>query len=103
MFTGIAIFASVFLWLMVKEKGFRRVVFIGTGVPAVLAVVIGAGVAIWYYGIHAPAEARKAKQEESARKQIKILTPEEAAQRYGTLLSPVETARRLGGSVPNTI
>src|ERR1700719_4630142 len=69
MFTGLAIFASVFLWLMVKEKGFRRVVFIGAGAVTVLAAVIGAGVAIWYYGIHAPAEARKAKQEESARKQ----------------------------------
>jgi hypothetical protein len=69
MFTGIAIFASVFLWLMVKESGFRRVVFIGTGVVAVLAAVIGAGVAIWYYGIHAPAEARKAKQEETARQE----------------------------------
>jgi hypothetical protein len=69
MFTGLAIFGSVFLWLMVKEKGFRRVVFIGIGVVAVLAAVIGGGVAIWYYGIHAPAEARKAKQEESARKQ----------------------------------
>jgi hypothetical protein len=69
MFTGLAIFASVFLWLMVKEKGFRRAVFIGTGVVAVLAAVIGAGVAIWFYGIHAPAEARKAKQEETARQE----------------------------------
>jgi hypothetical protein len=80
-FTGIAIFASVFLWLMVKEKGFRRVVFIGTGVVAVLAAVIGAGFAIWYYSIHAPAEARKAneekaKQEAAAKYTIEPPSPE---------------------------
>ncbi len=77
MFTGIAIFASVVLWLMVKEKGFRKVVFIGIGVVA----VIGAGVAIWYYGFHRPAETRKtneekAKQEAAAKYTIEPPTPE---------------------------
>jgi hypothetical protein len=61
MFTAIAIFASVVLWLMVKEKGFRNVVFIGIGVVA----VIGACVAIWYYGFRLPAETRKANEEKS--------------------------------------
>jgi hypothetical protein len=87
-FTGIAIFASVFLWLMVKEKGFRRVVFIGSGVVAVLAAVIGIGVAIWYYGFHAPAEARKAKEEEK--------TKQEAAAKF-TIESPPPDEVRVRG------
>ena len=62
MFTGIAIFASVVLWLMVKEKCFRKIVFISAGVVATLCVCV----AIWYYGIHLPSESRKAKQEASA-------------------------------------
>jgi hypothetical protein len=78
MFTGIAIFASVVLWLMVKEKGFRKVVFIGIGVVA----VIGAGVAIWYYSFRLPAETRKAneekaKQEVAAKYTIEPPVPEE--------------------------
>ncbi len=62
MFTGIAIFASVVLWLMVKEKGFRKIVFIGAGAVAAL----GACVAVLYYGFHLPSETRKAKQEAAA-------------------------------------
>ena len=61
MFIGIAIFASVVLWLMVKEKGFRKAVFIGVGIAA----VIGACVAIWYYAIQLPREARKANGEKA--------------------------------------
>jgi hypothetical protein len=78
MFTGIAIFASVLLWLMVKEKGFRKVVFIGAGVIA----LIGAGVATWYYGFRLPAETRradeeKAKLEATAKYKIEQPSPEE--------------------------
>ncbi len=65
MFTGIAIFASVLLWLMVKENGFRKVVFIGTGVVA----VVGACVAIWHYGFRLPAETRKANEEENVKQE----------------------------------
>jgi hypothetical protein len=77
MFTGIAIFASVVLWLMVKEKGFRKVVFMGVGVVA----VIGACVAIWYYRFGPPAETRKAneekaKQEAAAKYTIEPPSPE---------------------------
>jgi hypothetical protein len=81
MFTGLAIFASVFLLLMVKEKGFRRVVFIGIGVITIIAAVLGAGVAIWFYGFHLRAETRKgneekAKQEAAAKYTIEPPSPE---------------------------